>query len=87
MNDIKKYLFKSDRLGFRNWDLSDINKMHEINSDEKVMAFFPSITSKGTTTTFKARLKIQNEILEIEIIEPKNFKGHSVGTFEQTKQE
>ena len=34
MKDNKKYLFTSDRLGFRNWDLIDIDKMHEINADE-----------------------------------------------------
>lgn len=43
MKDTIKYIFTSERLGFRNWNLTDIDKMYEINSDEKVMEFFPSI--------------------------------------------
>ena len=35
-------LFKSKRLGFRNWLPSDTNKMAEINLDTKVMEFFPT---------------------------------------------
>jgi len=33
----KNYLFKSKRLGFRNWVASDLEKMVEINADKKVM--------------------------------------------------
>jgi RimJ/RimL family protein N-acetyltransferase len=61
MNDTKKYLFTSERLGFRNWNLTDIDKMHEINSDEKVMAFFPNIPTKEQTTEFVERMKKQFE--------------------------
>lgn len=52
MNDTKKYIFTSERLGFRNWTSTDVDKMHEINSDEKVMEFFPGIPTKGQTTEF-----------------------------------
>jgi RimJ/RimL family protein N-acetyltransferase len=56
-----KYIFTSERLGFRNWNLDDIEKMHEINSDEKVMEFFPSIPTKQQTIEFIERMKKQFE--------------------------
>lgn len=56
MNNNKKYLFTSARLGFRNWDLSDLDKMHEINSDEKVMEFFPAVPTKEQTEEFILRM-------------------------------
>ena len=40
MTENRKYIFTSGRLGFRNWILSDIDPLHEINSDEKTMEFF-----------------------------------------------
>lgn len=43
------------------------------------------VPKKGTAITFKVKQKVENEIFEIEIIEPKNFKGYWVGTFKQTK--
>lgn len=43
------------------------------------------VPKKGTAITFKVKQKVENEIFEIEIIEPKNFNGYWVGTFEQTK--
>jgi hypothetical protein len=42
------------------------------------------VPQKGTAITFKVKQKVENEIFEIEIIEPKNFNGYWVGTFEQT---
>ncbi len=56
MND---YLFTSARLGFRNWIPADIDKLHEINSDEKVMEFFPSMPTKEQTTAFVVRMQEQ----------------------------
>jgi hypothetical protein len=41
------------------------------------------VPKQGTPITFKTRQKIQNELFEIEIIEPKNFNGYWVGSFEQ----
>ena len=61
MKEDRKYIFTSDRLGFRNWDLTDIDKMHEINSDEKVMEFFPTIPTAEQTTEFVERMKKQFE--------------------------
>ena len=59
MEHNKNYIFKSERLGFRDWELNDIEKMHEINSDEKVMEFFPSVLTKQQTTEFVQRMKNQ----------------------------
>ena len=59
MNDKKKYIFTSERLGFRNWELTDIDEMCKINSDEKVMEFFPSVSTKQQTTEFVERMKNQ----------------------------
>jgi hypothetical protein len=42
------------------------------------------VPKKGTAITFKVKQKVENEIFEIEIIEPKNFNGYWVGTFKQT---
>jgi hypothetical protein len=42
------------------------------------------VTKKGTPITFKTKQKIQNELFEIEIIEPKSLNGYWIGTFEQT---
>jgi hypothetical protein len=44
------------------------------------------VPKKGTEITFKVKQKVENEIFEIEIIEPKNFSGYWVGTFKQTNE-
>ena len=44
------------------------------------------VPKKGTAITFKVKQKIEKEIFEIEIVEPKNFNGYWVGTFKQTNQ-
>ncbi len=54
-----KYLFTTERLGFRNWELSDIDEMYQINSDEKVMEFFPNVSTKKQTIEFVKRMKSQ----------------------------
>lgn len=85
---MKKYTFTSDRLGFRNWNLNDIEKMHEINSDEKVMEFFPAIPTKEQTTEFVERMQTQFEnkgfcYFAIEKLENNEFIGF-IGLSEQT---
>ncbi|MCD8438419.1 GNAT family N-acetyltransferase, partial [Tenacibaculum dicentrarchi] len=56
---MENYIFKSERLGFRNWTEKDKPKMTEINSDSKVMEFFPSIPNKEQTEEFVNRMKKQ----------------------------
>ena len=55
----QKYIFKSDRLGFRNWLESDIELMCEINADRNVMEFFPGIVSKDQTIEFIEKMQKQ----------------------------
>jgi RimJ/RimL family protein N-acetyltransferase len=54
-----KYLFKSERLGFRNWLDSDIELMCKINADEKVMEFFPGIATKAQTAELIVKMQQQ----------------------------
>lgn len=61
MNTAHKYLFTSERLGFRNWEFEDIEKMFQINSDEKVMEFFPGTYTKEQTIGFVERMQRQYE--------------------------
>ncbi len=90
MIDTKKYIFTSDRLGFRNWTSTDIDKMHEINSDEEVMEFFPGIPTKQQTIEFVERMKKQFEDIgfcyfAVDILEDNEFIGFiglSIQTFE-----
>lgn len=55
----KQYLFKSERLGFRNWLESDLEMMTEINADKKVMEFFPCVASKDQTFDFIQKMHKQ----------------------------
>lgn len=90
MNETEKYIFKSERLGFRNWNLTDIDPLHEINSDEKVMEFFPTIPTKKQTTEFVERMKKQFEnkgfcyfaVDKLEDSEFIGFIGLSAQTYE-----
>jgi hypothetical protein len=50
--------------------------------DEKTWTEVPK---KGTPITFRVERKVENQLFEIEIIEPKNFNGYWIGTFEETK--
>ena len=75
-----KYLFKSERLGFRNWLESDIEIMSKINSDEKVMEFFPGIVSKDQTIEFIDKMQGQFKekgfcYFAVEKLENNNFIG------------
>ena len=47
-----QYLFKSERLGFRNWVLSDLEMTATMNADPEVMHFFPNIKTKKESETF-----------------------------------
>ena len=85
---MKNYLFTSERLGFRNWNLSDLDKMQEINSDEKVMEFFPGIPTKEQTADFVERMKKQFEdkgfcYFAVDKLENNKFIGF-IGLSEQT---
>ena len=51
------YLFQSERLGFRNWKDSDLDKFAKINADNEVMKHFPKPLSKEETKEFIVRLQ------------------------------
>jgi RimJ/RimL family protein N-acetyltransferase len=51
------YIFKSERLGFRDWLESDIDKLASINIDTQVMKFFPGTQSMGITRQFVKRMQ------------------------------
>ena len=53
------YLFKSERLGFRNWSVADIVPMAEINADADVMEFFPGVQNMQQTEAFAKRMQKQ----------------------------
>jgi RimJ/RimL family protein N-acetyltransferase len=88
MKKNNNYLFTSDRLGFRNWNLDDVEKMHEINSDKKVMEFFPNIPTKEQTVSFIQRMQKQFEekgfcYFAVDKLEDNEFIGF-IGLSEQT---
>ena len=51
------YLFKSSRLGFRNWTEKDIVPMSKINADKNVMEYFPSTQNQKQTEDFIKRMQ------------------------------
>lgn len=53
----KNYLFKSKRLGFRNWEDKDIQKMIGISADIDVMEFFPAPATPQQTSQFIERMQ------------------------------
>ena len=44
---MSRYLFKSARLGFRNWLQDDLSPMIAINADPEVMLYFPATQGKS----------------------------------------
>ncbi|MFY0650456.1 MAG: GNAT family N-acetyltransferase [Cyclobacteriaceae bacterium] len=44
-----KYLFKSSRLGFRNWEEKDLLPMTALNQDKEVMKYFPDVQNEQQT--------------------------------------
>ena len=54
----KEYIFKSERLGFRNWIKSDLTEFAKINADLEVMKYFPKPLTKKETSAFIDRLLI-----------------------------
>lgn len=84
---METYLFTSERLGFRNWKMSDLDYMHSINSDPVVMEYFPSLQSREQTLGFIERMqKMFAErhycYFALEELASKNFIGFT-GMFYQ----
>ena len=51
------YIFTSERLGFRNWTLDDLDEFAAMNADERVMEHFPFPLTKEDTKAFIERLQ------------------------------
>lgn len=80
MNTTRNYLFTSERLGFRNWTADDIQKMANINSNPKVMEFFPYIPSFTETKAFVEKMQQQFAkkgycYFAVDVLESNTFIG------------
>ncbi|MFY0686853.1 MAG: GNAT family N-acetyltransferase [Cyclobacteriaceae bacterium] len=51
------YLFHTDRMGFRNWQDRDLKPFIEMNLDQHVMEFFPSLMSESASREAVANQK------------------------------
>ncbi len=85
---MKKYIFKSERLGFRNWAEKDKTKMGVINSNPKVMQHFPTLQTQKQTNEFIDRMKTQFSengfcYFAVDKLENTEFIGF-IGISEQT---
>lgn len=56
-----EYLFKSERLGFRNWQKSDYEPFATMNMDEMVTEFFPSCLTAEQSYSMIERMKLHYE--------------------------
>jgi RimJ/RimL family protein N-acetyltransferase len=84
---MRSYLFKSARLGFRNWQEGDIDKLAAINADKEVMKFFPSLRTWQETGSFIERMQKQFEekgycYFAIDTLDEETFIGF-IGLSEQ----
>ena len=85
---MSRYLFTSERLGFRAWEESDIDAMAEINADAAVMEFFPSVQDVEQTAAFISRMQQQQQAkgycyYAVETLEDQAFIGF-IGLSEKT---
>jgi len=75
-----KYLFKSARLGFRNWRNEDLEEFAKLNADEAVMEHFPKTLSNKEVINLIEALKGHFKengftYYATEILETKAFIG------------
>lgn len=83
-----RYLFCSDRLGFRNWLAEDLKELSEMNADREVMAFFPGIQSRQDSADFIERMQALYQrtgfcYFAVEVLKTQEFIGFT-GLSEQT---
>lgn len=52
-----EYIFKSERLGFRNWKEADLKEFAQLNADSEVMQHFPKPLTEKETAEFIQRLQ------------------------------
>ena len=74
------YLFKSSRLGFRNWITDDLPKMIAVSADPEVMRYFPGTKTKEETLQFIETMQQQFEArahcyFAVELFDSRTFIG------------
>lgn len=57
----RKYIFKSSRLGFRNWRSEDLEEFASMNNDLDVMEYFPKPLSKNESEKLMKRMQVHYE--------------------------
>ena len=75
-----KYIFKSERLGFRNWSTNDLAELSAINADPTVMEHYPRLLTQQETSEFIQRMqkhyiKHGYTYFAVEIIDTGEFIG------------
>ena len=85
---MKKYLFKTERLGIRNWKETDIPPFAKMGQDKAVMEFFPSLLTEEGSINFIQRMQKQFDkkgyaYLAVDILESDEFIG-MIGISDQT---
>ena len=85
-----RYIFCSERLGFRSWEASDLKELNEMNQDVEVMRYFPKIPSADANRKFILRMQEQYKsdrfcYFVIELLETQDwigFTGLSIPQFD-----
>ena len=85
-----EYIFKSERLGFRNWTNDDLDEFTKLNSDEEVMKHFPTTLTRSEVEDLIKKLKNHFSkngftYYAIEILETKEFIGMIGLAFQEYK--
>lgn len=76
----QKYIFTSQRLGFRNWTETDLPEFAQLNADKNVMQHFPATLTEKETSDFIKRLQQHYEkhghtYFAVELLETGEFIG------------
>lgn len=87
-----KYIFRSERLGFRAWVNEDLEEFANLNADEEVMEHFPETLAKNEVEDFIRRLKEHYSengytYYATEILETQEFIGMIGLAFQKYKTE
>lgn len=85
---MNSYIFKSQRLGFRNWCDNDLKPLFEINSNKEVMRYFPAVKTLEETQEFITKMQHQYDqfrfcYFAVDSIESGEFLGF-IGINNQT---
>ena len=53
------YIIQTERLGLRNWKLSDLTAMAALNQDPQVMRYFPAMPDAAATQAYIKKMQAQ----------------------------